>query len=796
MVRRRPARARASRRGLVGLLIAAITWIGAVAVTASAVAAIGTPVDVVGGGITMSSGFGSPGTSFDIDATDDGTGPSGTFRVMAPFGPNWTGVVTCLSVTGNTAIVGGTSSNPGSIPPEVAVTFMVVDNGPTNDTIVINGPGNIDPPCTPSPFGIAQSLQSGGLTVATGGAAAAGHASGNGTQSLGFGSTTTFAFDADRSARGVVSGTFTFTEGFSSPQTGSVTCLVVTGSTAVIGVLTNGSFGGPFPQPPRHDVWLVSDGGPGGEDTFASDAWSEFGSPDCADPPAAGPAITTGDIVVGAGAVPTPSPTLPPTEGSFGWMSANSQSQPLGGTAFTLSGPGVNLIVTDNGPNDSRPEVGLFAVDHLSIGQTYQVCETTIPADYYATSACQSRTLDGVNGGGFTFFHTFVVALTIDPLGTPPASVERLGRFEARFQLSRFYNLQVFDPAVIDINATFAAPSGRQTTVSAFWMNDYTVRAGTGIGVSEIYDVVPLSPPRPGFWAVRFSPDEVGTYSWSIRAADHQQPGAATVTGPSSTFTVTASSRHGQVGIDPRDSRFPALRGRHAVRPARPERRVRGRNPERGRDALLRLAVRLVRGRRRELEPRLDDRLQPVRPRVVLQSFLGVLHGRRPVRAAVGMADGPDPGPRGPAWAGDPARAQRPRPVQHVGERALGHEPLQRARRPARARAARARARARARGRRTRRPGGNTTRLLHQPVREADVQAAPPLPGRPLRRLPQPPGLGAVQRGPEHRPDPGSRLQRADRPRSTLRSQPSLQSRFAKPAIACSGSATATPSAT
>ena len=48
-------------------------------------------------------------------------------------------------------------------------------------------------------------------------------------------------------------------------------------------------------------------------------------------------------------------------------------------------------------------------------------------------------------------------------------------------------------------------------------------------------------------------------------------------------------------------------------------------------------------------------------------------------------------------------------------------------------------------------PADRPGRVLQRPDREAAVQAAAPLPRRPLRRLSRHPGLGAVQRDPVHR---------------------------------------------
>ncbi len=135
-----------------------------------------------------------------------------------------------------------------------------------------------------------------------------------------------------------------------------------------------------------------------------------------------------------------------------------------------------------------------------------------------------------------------VVALTIDTTSAAPASVPRLGRFEKTFKLSRFYGLEVHDPDVIDVTATFTAPSGAELSVPAWFGTDVTLRPDTGIGGSELYDPVPISPPAPGIWHVRFSPDEVGTWTYRLRAQDHVPGQETTATSAQMTFQVTPSS--------------------------------------------------------------------------------------------------------------------------------------------------------------------------------------------------------------------------------------------------------------
>ena len=151
---------------------------------------------------------------------------------------------------------------------------------------------------------------------------------------------------------------------------------------------------------------------------------------------------------------------------------------------------------------------------------------------------------------------TLPPSIAITPAPGSPASVAKLGRFEQQFRLDRTYGTEANDPTVIEVTGRFVAPSGAIFTVPAYFGLDYTVQAGTGVGNSENYLPVALDPPAPGIWHVRFSPDEVGTWTYTLRARDHVPGQETTAISGLMSFQVTPSSAHGQVERDPRDDRF------------------------------------------------------------------------------------------------------------------------------------------------------------------------------------------------------------------------------------------------
>ena len=93
-----------------------------------------------------------------------------------------------------------------------------------------------------------------------------------------------------------------------------------------------------------------------------------------------------------------------------------------------------------------------------------------------------------------------------------------------------------------------------RATVPAFFGTDLTLRPGTGIGGTELYDPVPGT--ESGVWHARFSPDEIGAWQYTLRAQEKREGQTATEVSAEMTFSVTASSAKGQVERDPRDDRF------------------------------------------------------------------------------------------------------------------------------------------------------------------------------------------------------------------------------------------------
>ena len=105
----------------------------------------------------------------------------------------------------------------------------------------------------------------------------------------------------------------------------------------------------------------------------------------------------------------------------------------------------------------------------------------------------------------------------------PPSKVGRFATYEVAFDLSRRYD-DPFDPEVIDVEATFISPAGREISVNGFWFQDYPLadlmqRCERGASHER--------PPAAGghadaHWKVRFSPQEEGRYRGHLVVRDSQ----------------------------------------------------------------------------------------------------------------------------------------------------------------------------------------------------------------------------------------------------------------------------------
>jgi len=213
----------------------------------------------------------------------------------------------------------------------------------------------------------------------------------------------------------------------------------------------------------------------------------------------------------------------------------------------------------------------VFAEPVASFGMFANDVEAPVTVTVHLGSGTESFTLPFQGGADITRFHGFVAAtneitqidfssadyhiiddvqfgrtsagsLQITAVTEDADSVPRYGRFEASIGLSESFS-NPFDPDEIAVDARFQSPSGRIQVMPAFWYEPFTA-SGTAW---ENY----ASDGAPG-WRVRFAPEEVGTYTYSVTA----RAGGTSAPPISGSFQSTPSPDRGFVGIDSRNSHF------------------------------------------------------------------------------------------------------------------------------------------------------------------------------------------------------------------------------------------------
>ncbi|HXC98153.1 MAG TPA: DUF5060 domain-containing protein, partial [Verrucomicrobiae bacterium] len=100
-----------------------------------------------------------------------------------------------------------------------------------------------------------------------------------------------------------------------------------------------------------------------------------------------------------------------------------------------------------------------------------------------------------------------------------------------------------FDPDSIRLDATFTMPSGRTTTVAAFWYQAYQRSLSGGYE----YD----APTGAAGWRLRFTPPETGNYSLSLAIRTNGQLSGGLVVTNFSVPSNAPPARFGYAGLAP-----------------------------------------------------------------------------------------------------------------------------------------------------------------------------------------------------------------------------------------------------
>jgi hypothetical protein len=136
-----------------------------------------------------------------------------------------------------------------------------------------------------------------------------------------------------------------------------------------------------------------------------------------------------------------------------------------------------------------------------------------------------------------------ITILSTNVADYPGGAVPRFNKFEITFNLSTTYS-NPYDPDEIQVDGYFTSP-GQDTSIQpGFYYQDYEV---TSVGGIETY-----TPSGDPVWKVRFSPSQLGTYQYYLRAND--QNGVSTTI--IYTFNVVASEIPGFINVSETNPRY------------------------------------------------------------------------------------------------------------------------------------------------------------------------------------------------------------------------------------------------
>ncbi len=128
-----------------------------------------------------------------------------------------------------------------------------------------------------------------------------------------------------------------------------------------------------------------------------------------------------------------------------------------------------------------------------------------------------------------------------------PSEARLYQTLEGRFELSREY-LNPFDADEIKIDIEARSPNGETLSWPAFFTQDHQRRRRFN---EEI--LIPVGAP---YWAYRFTPDIIGTYSLRLSVEDNTQGFEASIKTPWTKIVVSPSDDRGFVRVSKKDPRY------------------------------------------------------------------------------------------------------------------------------------------------------------------------------------------------------------------------------------------------
>src|SRR5260221_1052623 len=139
---------------------------------------------------------------------------------------------------------------------------------------------------------------------------------------------------------------------------------------------------------------------------------------------------------------------------------------------------------------------------------------------------------------GLTVANAQGAATPVPTQASEGGSIPQYGLFETTLPIITSVS-NTSDPSQINVTVQFTAPDGVEVNVPAFWMQPYKQTCAQDCAVEL------LQPGGDSGWRVRFNPDKVGAWSYSVQQQD--SAGSRAIT--RGTFNVTRSKRPGFIRV-------------------------------------------------------------------------------------------------------------------------------------------------------------------------------------------------------------------------------------------------------
>ena len=139
----------------------------------------------------------------------------------------------------------------------------------------------------------------------------------------------------------------------------------------------------------------------------------------------------------------------------------------------------------------------------------------------------------------FCILPALVSAINITNVSANKTTLAQYDKFEVSFLLSQNFT-NPYDPDQVSVEATFTHPSGNKTKIYGFYYEPYTIY------FKQNDSYLHFNKTGNGLWKVRFTPQEIGGYTGTLKVVT---PDYGIATTPIPSFLVTASTNPGFIKV-------------------------------------------------------------------------------------------------------------------------------------------------------------------------------------------------------------------------------------------------------